>query len=143
IDQDLAQIEQGHVVYRAGLLAELRRRDLVRAGAALAGEIGLPMPRPSRDHGSKASIGVRLISRAAGLRSSRRAGNSRWFLGVPCLNAISASRYRGSCARVRFPGPSADSAAVHRLPSGQFPVAGIPKSELTKGMTRAVVRRAG
>lgn len=42
IDQDLAQIEQGQVVYRAGLLAELRRRDLVRAGAALAGEIGVP-----------------------------------------------------------------------------------------------------
>ncbi|MEJ1968445.1 MAG: DUF3363 domain-containing protein [Rhizomicrobium sp.] len=42
IEQDLAQIDQGHVVYRAGLLTELRRRDLASAGAALAGEIGVP-----------------------------------------------------------------------------------------------------
>ncbi|MBS0275945.1 MAG: relaxase/mobilization nuclease and DUF3363 domain-containing protein [Proteobacteria bacterium] len=42
VEQDLAHIEHDRVVYRAGLLTELRRRDLARAGAALAGEIGAP-----------------------------------------------------------------------------------------------------
>jgi hypothetical protein len=42
IEQSLAHTEQGHVVYRADLLTELRRRDLARAGAALAGEMGVP-----------------------------------------------------------------------------------------------------
>ena len=42
IEQDLAHIEQGQIVYRAGLLAELRRRDLARAGSVLTGEIGVP-----------------------------------------------------------------------------------------------------
>ncbi len=42
IEQDLARVEQGQIVYRGGLLTELRRRDLARAGSVLAGEIGVP-----------------------------------------------------------------------------------------------------
>jgi len=42
IEQGLAQTDQGKVVYRAGLLAELRRRELARAGDALAADIGVP-----------------------------------------------------------------------------------------------------
>jgi type IV secretory pathway VirD2 relaxase len=42
IEQGLAQEEQGQTVYRARLLAELRRRELSRTGTALAGELGVP-----------------------------------------------------------------------------------------------------
>ena len=42
IEQDLARAEQEKVVYRAGLLAELRRRELSSAGPKLANEVGVP-----------------------------------------------------------------------------------------------------
>ena len=42
IEQDLAHVEQEKVVYRAGLLTELRRREFAQTGAALEGEIGVP-----------------------------------------------------------------------------------------------------
>ncbi len=42
VEQGLAQEEQGKVAYRARLLSELRRRELARAGSALAGELGVP-----------------------------------------------------------------------------------------------------
>lgn len=41
IEQDLAREEQGNIVYRANLLAALRRRELTRVAGQLAGEIGL------------------------------------------------------------------------------------------------------
>ena len=80
IEQDLAQVEQGRVVYRAGLLAELRRRDLSRAGSALAGEIGVPY--------TEAKIGSRIegvYRRSVDLVSGRFAliEKSREFTLVP------------------------------------------------------------
>lgn len=42
IEQDLARIENDRIIYRAGMLSELKRRDLARAGAALGRELGLP-----------------------------------------------------------------------------------------------------
>jgi hypothetical protein len=42
IEQELARAEQGRVVYRANLLGLLRRRELVRVGAQLSSELGLP-----------------------------------------------------------------------------------------------------
>lgn len=41
IEQDLAREEQGRVVYRANLLAVLRRRELARVGEQLSGGLGL------------------------------------------------------------------------------------------------------
>lgn len=42
IEQGLAAEEQGRTVYRARLLAELRRRELAKAGKALTKEVGTP-----------------------------------------------------------------------------------------------------
>ena len=42
IEQELARAEHGRVVYRANLLGLLRRRELVRVGAQLSSELGLP-----------------------------------------------------------------------------------------------------
>ena len=48
IEQGLAQEKQGQTIYRARLLAELRRRELSRAGTALAGELGVPYAEAKR-----------------------------------------------------------------------------------------------
>lgn len=42
IEQGLARAEQDRVIYRANLLGLLRRRELARVGARLAGEVGIP-----------------------------------------------------------------------------------------------------
>ncbi len=42
IEQELARAEQDRVIYRANLLGLLRRRELVRVGAQLSSELGLP-----------------------------------------------------------------------------------------------------
>ncbi|MBS0220362.1 MAG: relaxase/mobilization nuclease and DUF3363 domain-containing protein [Proteobacteria bacterium] len=42
IEQELARAEQDRMVYRANLLGQLRRRELVRVGAQLSSELGLP-----------------------------------------------------------------------------------------------------
>jgi len=46
IEQELARQEQDRVIYRANLLALLRRRELARVGTQLSGELGLHYTEP-------------------------------------------------------------------------------------------------
>ena len=50
IEQGLASLEQDHVIYRAGLLSQLQRRELITAAEGLARETGLAFSeaRPSQ-----------------------------------------------------------------------------------------------
>jgi hypothetical protein len=89
IAEGLAREEGGRTVYPAGMIAELQRRDIVRAGAQLSSELGMPY--------AAAVEGERIsgtYKRRLDLASGRFAliANSREFTLVPWRPVFEQSR---------------------------------------------------
>lgn len=98
IVQGLADTQQGRIVYSAGLLNVLRRRELIRMAGQLSGELGLPY--------AAAEAGQRIAGRyqrRLDLVSGRFAliANSREFTLVPWQPAMEAGLGRQVSGRLR------------------------------------------
>lgn len=98
IAQDLADAQQGRIVYRAGLLSVLRRRELIRMASQLSDELGLPY--------AAAEAGQRIAGRyqrRLDLVSGRFAliANSREFTLVPWRPTMEAGLGRQISGHLR------------------------------------------
>ncbi len=115
IAEGLAHEEQSRIVYRANMLDTLRpaRTDLALP-ASFPVSWGWAMSRPGRAIRWKASIAGTLIWPAAGLPSSRKAGNSPWCRGGRCWRVIWTSRCPALRAVMAFPGPSGGNGTGRR-----------------------------
>ncbi|MBU4434561.1 MAG: DUF3363 domain-containing protein [Alphaproteobacteria bacterium] len=103
IDQGLARQDQDQVIYRAGLLTRLQRRDLIAAAEGLARETGLNF---SEARPGQAIVGV--YRRSVDLASGRFAviERSRDFTLVPWKRALEGQEGRAVSGVLREAGVS-------------------------------------